>query len=211
MPSPRYEIRPLGPWIGPVTEARQSSARFRAPWLATLYQLQDETGLLGAQLIVVQVDVTEGDLRRDGMLRANAKVGFPGVRISFDSLFGPLTYSTDRYDSWQANVRAIVLGLEALRAVDRYGITKTGEQYRGWTAIANSSLAPMSRQEAARFLVADMHSAFTADQVLADADAAQRAYRIAALKHHPDRPGGNADLMVRLTAARDVLLGDNRG
>ena len=63
--------------------------------------------------------------------------------ISFKSRFGPLRYATDAYEqeyyggltSWQANVRAIALALEALRAVDRYGVSKRGEQYTGWKAI----------------------------------------------------------------------------
>lgn len=36
---------------------------------------------------------------------------------------------------WQINLRAIALGLEALRKLDRYGITSRGEQYTGWRAI----------------------------------------------------------------------------
>lgn len=212
MAKPRYEIRPLGPWTGPVTEDRQSAARFRAHWSATLQDLEHEVGLLGAQMVVIQIDVTEGELRRDGMLRANAKVGFPGVRISFDSVYGPLTYATDRYEaryysdppSWQANVRAIVLGLEALRAVDRYGITRTGEQYRGWTAIeASTGEFTMTRAQAADLLIDDLPD-LTAVQVMTDPDAARRAYLRLAQKHHPDR-GGDTELFRRLTAARDLL------
>lgn len=139
----RYEIRPLGTWTDPVTKNRASSSRFRASWQSTLDLLARETEMLGAPLVVMQIDVTEGDLRRDGMLRAGAKVNFPGVRVSFDSKHGPLTYATDAYDrqysgdmpGWQANVRALALALEALRAVDRYGVTKRGEQYCGWLAI----------------------------------------------------------------------------
>ena len=31
-------------------------------------------------------------------------------------------YATDAYGDWKSNLRAIALGLEALRAVDRYGL-----------------------------------------------------------------------------------------
>jgi hypothetical protein len=47
--------------------------------------LARETEMLGAGLVVLQVDVRDGEIRRDGMLAARAKVGFPGVRVSFDS------------------------------------------------------------------------------------------------------------------------------
>lgn len=45
-----------------------------------------------------------------------------------------LVYATDCCDFWQHNVRSIALGLEALRAVDRYGISRRGEQYAGFRA-----------------------------------------------------------------------------
>ncbi len=45
-----------------------------------------------------------------------------------------LVYATDACEFWQHNVRSIALGLEALRAVDRYGISRRGEQYAGFRA-----------------------------------------------------------------------------
>jgi hypothetical protein len=41
-------------------------------------------------------------------------------------------FAVDKFATWQDNLRAIALGLEALRKVDRYGITKNSEQYTGW-------------------------------------------------------------------------------
>lgn len=45
-----------------------------------------------------------------------------------------LVYATDVCEFWQHNIRSIALGLEALRAVDRYGISRRGEQYAGFRA-----------------------------------------------------------------------------
>lgn len=131
----KYKIEPLGNWTDAVTEDR-ASGRFRAPWKSTLALLGTETEYLGATLVVLQVDTTRGEIRLDGMLRANAKVDFPGVRVSFGSDLGALTYSTDRFAGWQENIRAIALALVALRAVDRYGVGGRGEQYTGWLALA---------------------------------------------------------------------------
>jgi hypothetical protein len=212
VPRPRFQIRPLGLWDRPVTEPRASSARFRASWDDTVALLVDEVAQLDGDLIVVQVDADPTDLRRDGMLRARAQVGFPGVKVSFQSRFGPLTYATDAYEQqwstampgWQANVRAITLGLEALRAVDRYGITRTGEQYRGWSAIAATPAeSEMTRAEAARVL-ADA-SGIPAVELTSAARVAA-AYRAAARTAHPDA-GGNAAIFRLITKARDVLLG----
>jgi len=217
----RYEIRPLGPWIDPVTADRRSAHQFRASWQDTLDLLDKETELLGAALVVLQVDVTEGELRRDGMLRAGARVGFPGVRVSFDSIHGPLTYSTDAYErwwgnglaSWQANIRAIALALGALRAVDRYGVSGRGEQYRGWTAIA-ARPAEMTREQAAEFIAhwagnwSGNDTATQARMILADPVAVlAHSYRLAAKRAHPDLTGDDGDTMARLNAARDLLQG----
>lgn len=140
----RYQFRPLGRWTDLETTSRRGAHLFKAGWDATLSLLEYEIGCLnGADPVVIQVDAPEGMIRRDGMLHARAKVGHPGVVISFQSKHGPLRYATDAYerqysyglDGWQANVRAIALALEALRAVDRYGVTKRGEQYTGWRAI----------------------------------------------------------------------------
>ncbi|WP_431728631.1 hypothetical protein [Verrucosispora sp. TAA-831] len=216
MGDPHYDIRPLGVWDRPVTANRAGSHRFKANWSSTLDLLTREVDMLGAALVVVQIDVTDGEIRRDGMLRANARVGFPGVKVSFDSRYGPLTYATDTYEQqygyglpgWQANVRAIALGLEALRAVDRYGVTRSGEQYRGWTAIAaTSGEFDMTREQAAALLAAE--TSWTAGDLLADPDKVAAAFRIAARKHHPD-VGGDTELFRRLTVARDVL-GGGRG
>lgn len=217
----RYTIRPLGPWIDPVTTDRRSSSTFRASWDDTLGLLKYEVDLLGGTEIVLQVDVDEAELRRDGMLRTYARVNFPGVRVSFGSIHGPLTYSTDAYESryagglqsWQANVRAIALALEALRAVDRYGVSGRGQQYTGWTAIG-ARPAEMTRQQAAEFIAqwahpdeTDRRAACAAAIKLGEpADALTYAYRLAAKRAHPDRAGGHEDTMARLNVARDLLL-----
>lgn len=139
-------IRPLTDWRGERTPAYERKAhnfsrptnsyrRQDIPWSETLVLLDRELGFLNAEAIVLQVQVTERDIRLDGQLRADARPSDPAVRLLFDSKHGPLTYQCDRFASWQDNARAIALGLEALRKVERYGITEHGEQYKGWLAI----------------------------------------------------------------------------
>lgn len=199
----RYEIRPLGAWLGPIT-ADRPAGRFRAPWADTLTLLSRETEQLDARLVVVQVDADPGGIRRDGMLRARARVGFPGVRVSFQSQHGPLTYATDAYSDWQANVRAIALSLQALRAVDRYGVSRRGEQYTGWQALPSKPAEPnLTVDKAAAWLASHIDKVNAAD-VIRDPAIRDRAFRAAAKAHHPDT-GGRADLFRLTTQARDLL------
>jgi len=201
----RYEIRPLVAWTDPETASRRSTSRFRASWQDTLDFLSAEIGKIGGkEPVVIQLDVQEGDIRLDGMLRANARVGHPGVVVSFDSDFGPLRYATDAYEkdwahgmpSWQGNLRAIALTLEALRAIDRWGVSKRGEQYTGWKALpATSGVTFPSADEALRWM---------RDQA-GDTGPLKTVYRDLAKRLHPD-VGGSAEEWEKLSAARLLLM-----
>lgn len=78
-----------------------------------------------------------GDERR-AMRAAHPDVGGdPADFVALQAALDPgrrLVYATDACAFWQHNVRSIALGLEALRAVDRYGISRRGEQYAGYRA-----------------------------------------------------------------------------
>lgn len=192
-------------WNRPETVDRQSAARFRARWDDTINLLTREVEHLDGGHVVVEARVDPSQIRRDGMLRASARVTFPGVRLWFASRHGPLEYATDAYDHWQANIRAIALALQALRAVDRYGVTRTGEQYRGWTQLAATSAeSGMTIDEAA--LVLATAAQMPGSTILGSVEAVQRAYKAAARTAHPDAAGGSADAFRLITTARDVLL-----
>lgn len=203
----RYQVRPLVAWTDPETKPREQH-RFSAPWSSTLDLLTREASHLGAKLVVVQLDVAEAQIRRDGMLRADAKVGHPGAVVSFESRFGPLRYAADTYrgpaPAWQANVRAITLSLEALRSVDRWGVSRRGEQYRGWTAIeAPVALfpTPAAAEEWMRAYAQELHITGPGD-----GSPLRTLYRLMAVQMHPDRGAPRAE-WDRLDEARRVLAG----
>jgi len=117
-----------------------------------------------------------------------------------------------KFPTWQDNVRAIALGLEALRKVDRYGIVQSAEQYRGWQALPPGSPMPaakMTIEDAARLLADAAPSLGYESGDLLDSGAADgaipRCYREAAKRLHPD-VGGDPELFKRLTEARDLLV-----
>lgn len=196
-----FTFRPLVMWPTKQT-ANRKRAPFRAGYTDTLRQLDRELLKLSARNVVLQVALREEDIRLDGKPRAGSKFTHPGVILSFDSKFGPLSYPCDTFDAWEDNLRAIALALEHLRAVDRCGVTKRGEQYKGWTALpppsASQVRGPMTKQEATAFLV--KHSGLAVNSI----EGARIAYRDAAFKLHPDR-GGDAEQFKRLQEAKDVL------
>lgn len=192
----RFTFRPLGQWPGPSTTNRRGRNTFKAGWSETLSLLDRELDNLAAENIAIQADFRDQDIRLDGMIRADARPpNHPGVIVNFESKFGPLRYLTDTHELWQHNVRAIALGLEALRAVDRYGVTKRGEQYTGWRQLtAGSGLT--SKQQALE-VIARLTGL---PAVLMPADDLVVAYRRALKKAHPD--GGWHSRVVRPGAGR---------
>lgn len=126
-------FRPIegGAWPGELTRSRAASP-FKASDRDTEKLLVYEVGRLDGKMLVVQLAIQEMDLRVDGRPKLRAEYKHPGVIVSFESKHGPLRYFTDVFNHWNANLRAIALGMEALRKVDRYGISRRGEQYTGW-------------------------------------------------------------------------------
>jgi hypothetical protein len=138
----RYVFRPLPVWPHEVTQSRQyaqfkrAGTRERIPFPETMELLEREVRALRGEEIVIGIGLRENDIRLDGQPRANARAELhPGVEVSFDSRYGRLSYATDVFTTWQDNLRAIALGLEALRKVDRYGVSKRGQQYAGFAQL----------------------------------------------------------------------------
>lgn len=194
--------RPIDVWPGEQTKNRQWS-RFDTPWNQTLELLDRELRHLGAKNVIFQIALREEDFRRtDGQPRANANAAHPRVILAFDSKFGPLKYSTDTYADFQANVRAIAVSLEALRKVDRHGVSKRGEQYTGWKALPPSTQPAMSTEGAARFL--ERWGDVPHEAILANPASLHGAYRNATKRLHPDA-GGDTEKFQMLQEAKRVL------
>jgi hypothetical protein len=205
-----FQFRPIAVWPGKRSAPRPSP--FRASWSDTLGLLERELGKLQARNIVIQADCGESDIRRDGMLRADVRLRGPGVILSFDSRHGPLSYPCDRYRDWQSNVRAIALSLEALRAVDRYGVTRRAEQYQGWSKLPppDAPVAPAaantgfsSESEAAVFL--SNIGGGNASAILRNRDTLLHVYRRACVATHPDHHPQHAQAFRRVQAAYEFL------
>lgn len=204
-----WQIESMDRWPYPSTAQRKSSP-FRSKWGDTLTLLERELNHLGvAGAVALRVVTSDQNVRRDGMLYAKAKVDHPGVILAFQSKHGPLSYPCDTYigryyedpADWQTNVRAIALALEALRTVDRYGVTRRGEQYTGWRAI---EAAPASNFASTDEALAWLRS-FTAAP-----DTSTVAVVLAAAKARATRNRESGDLSTwnRYDVARQLLERD---
>lgn len=198
-------FRPLGVWPYPETSPRRSRYTFKASWSDTLGRLERELVHLHATNVILQADFFEDDIRLDGWPRANARTPrHPGVIVNFQSDHGPLRYATDAHELWQHNVRAIALGLEALRAVDRYGVTRSGEQYRGWTALPASDDAHDDLETAAALVLglSGYDHDYGVEDVISDPAARGTVIRAALRRSHPDGGGDTATFELVQRARR---------
>lgn len=201
-----YTIRPISDRTA--FTGRHKPSPFSARWTDTEQLLLREVKALRGRDLVLEVDVLDGQIRNDGRLYARAQVRTPAVRVAFESMHGPLTYATDLFPTWQDNVRAIALGLEALRRVDRYGITKRGEQYAGWKALPGGNggePSHMTADEAWSILgsyqpknIAEWRLSHTQAELAA-------ALRKARGANHPDRRKGDRTLWDKVEQAAQVL------
>lgn len=214
----KYTVAPILAWPELLTSDRRRST-FTAPWSGRGYeswQTDNSTlGILSRELfyldgkhVVMQIAVRDKDIRLDGQVKANARTAeHPGVILTFDSKHGRLSYPCDRYDHWQDNVRGIALSLEALRSVNRHGVTRHGEQYAGSRQIPSSTggVGEMTPTLAAEVLVDAEDRGGDAADLLHDPQAVKYTYHNAAKATHPDRHGGSGERFQIIERAKAVL------
>lgn len=202
------KVGPIRDWPGELTRTRTRSL-FKSGLSDTLQLLGREIWHLtdtrtqreSAELLIA---IPAGDLwRLDGRPRAHAVAEHPGVIFSLASKHGALSYPCDTFTTWQDNLRAVALALEALRKVDRYGVTKRGEQYRGFLALeATAAPAGFATADAALQWLVELTSwtpTFPGGDVVPRA-VLRMAQRVA----HPDA-GGDAATFQRVSLAEAKL------
>jgi len=204
-------FRPLAKWPGKETPSySRKRAAFRIGYADRLNCLDHELAKLNAKDIVIQAQFDAKDIRQDGWPRSSARPKGPALIVSFKGSKGPLSFPCDRYTSWEDNLYAIALSLEALRAVDRHGVTQNAEQYKGWTQLpppAPAKAGFADRQAAATWLAS--YAVVPKDYILSDSEAAERAYRTAAKKLHPDAGGSTVEFQ-RLGEAMRLIRGESK-
>lgn len=190
------------------------TSKFKKTWDRVLKDLERETDMLEARegSVVIATFHEPYMVRNDGKLRSDAGAPkYPGVVVRFDvrsedlTKWIPMSFECDQFTNWKANVQAVAEALEALRKVDRYGVSSRGKErahYEGYKALPSAEGKRTSREDAAAFLA--QHSGVAMQEILVSETARAAAYRKAAQKLHPDKTN-NTEEFMKLTEANRVL------
>jgi hypothetical protein len=191
-------VKPIVAWPGAETKARQRG-NFSAAWAVTLDVLDRELHYLGAKDVLLQVAIPANQFRLDGFPRATARQEHPGIILTMNTNVGALSYPCDTFLRWEDNLRAVALALEALRKVDRYGVTKRGEQYQGFLALEARPADEWTDTEAVLTWLRTI-----TDRIPAQGNTPAHLIRLAQRRTHPDA-GGTATDFDRVTRAEHHL------
>lgn len=138
-----YRFRQMAEWPRDVkleylTTPFKNAKRKPMPLSDTPDMLGSELAHLSAKGVILQLDFENParEIRQDGMLRADARrPRHPGVILTFDSKFGPLSYPAGRFSDWESNLRAVAYHLHHTRLASLYGVGSRGEAYKGFPAL----------------------------------------------------------------------------
>lgn len=153
-----------------------------------LSRLDGELRRLGAQQVVISSNLRQ---RQDGLPIASqaAMLGDPGIAVYFKLKNKPRVLACDKWFSAAENMAAIAGHIEAIRAVDRYGVGTLDQAFAGYQALP--------AQAASWFTVLEF------DQPPTIWDVIESRFKSLARVHHPDK-GGNPETMAKINAAYDT-------
>lgn len=204
-PTPRYVALPAK-WPGRKRGAGWKPKRspFKGHnWSRIEKELLEEIARINGRDVTIALDIRNpGHFRADGGIRADARPVTSAVVVSFTRPDGrKLVFPCDAYAFWQDNVWAVRLSLEALRAVDRHGVTAGDQQYEGFAALPPGGKAGMTVEDARAF-VAELSG--IEESALAFPTVLTMALRTARSKAHPDA-GGSTESFQKLEEAVRIL------
>ena len=177
--------------------ARYRGGTWRDPKPLTMARAQrglyDELERLGASSLVVSSNLVRN---LDGSIRSNQRrPDDPGVAIYFQHNGKPMVMAMDDFHEPEANVRRLALAIKAMRDLERNGGGTMAERaFTGFAALP----APIAMGEDPAITLG-LTRPFTADDVT-------HAARRLAKEYHPDRPGGDAEKMKAVNAAKEAAL-----
>ncbi len=190
----RYPLEwPLG-WKRTRPSARRPG-RFKneGKWItvvAATARLERECERLKARNTVLSTNVS---LRLDGRPRSDEKPSDPGAAIYFSFRGKATVLACDTYTEVSDNIAALAAHLDALRAIERYGVGTIEQALAGYKALPADSAA-------------DWRAVFGfASDARPTPDQVDQKYKEWAKQKHPDLGGTDVE-MAHLNRARDYAL-----
>jgi hypothetical protein len=167
-------------------------------WISTsaaTTRLERELERLGAKQPTLSTNVS---LRLDGRPRSDERPADPGAAIYFSFRGKATVLACDTYTEVSDNIAALAAHLDALRAIERYGVGTIEQALAGYRALPADTAA-------------DWRAVFGFPQGSTPTpDAIDAAYKTAAKQRHPDRGGTDIE-MAHVNRARDYALMELEG
>lgn len=169
------------------TVIRKTSA-FKQTMDAAQRFLRDEIQRLGGRKLIISTNIP---VRNDGGMYSaymSKKLDDPGVAIYFEYKGKEISMCCDQYERIWENVYALGKGIEALRAMERWGVSDFLDRaFTGFAALPESSATKKWH------VVLGISENSTYEEV-------KRAYHEKAKEHHPDK-GGSPERFQEIQAA----------
>lgn len=149
--------------------------------------------LMYAERIVISTNLP---LRNDGAPYATARIArdtSPGVAIYFTRKGKAYVFACDKFLRIEDNMRAIYYTVEALRTMQRMGASEMMER----AFVGFAALPPAGGEQKHWASVLELGLAVG---YVKDPNEVKRAYRMLAVKHHPDN-GGDTETFARINRA----------
>lgn len=128
--------------------------------------------------------------RRDGLPYSDQRApDDPGVAVYFTLRGADRVLACDAWARVADNLAAVAAHIEAIRAIDRYGVGTIDQAFAGYDALPPKGATWRTTL------------GFAADQIVT-LDEVDAAFRARAREAHPDAENGSHDAMSSLTAAR---------
>lgn len=153
-------------------------------------RLEVELDRLKAKEPVLSTNVS---LNLRGIPRGDERPGDPGVAIYFSFRAKATVLACDKYTSVAGNIAAVAAHLNALRAIERYGVGTIEQALAGYKALPADTAADWRKV-----------FGFPADS-RPTLDQLDSAFKAAARQRHPDLGGTDLE-MAHVNRARDYAL-----
>lgn len=142
---------------------------------------------------------TNIQVRLDGLPRSDrGEPADPGVAVYFELDDKDLVLCCDKWDRVADNLAAIAATLDAMRGLERWGVTEVSRAFDGFAQLPAPGESTAA-QTCWTVLGIQPSATYRPDDI-------EKAFRTRAMTCHPDRPGGSHEAFTALQSAKEEAL-----